>query len=211
MESSTVDQFAHSREDWMGKIDFNPENDLGDSSQFGADKIWVTSDTHFNHKNILVYEAANRPFADKKEMDAALIERWNERVGQNDVVLHLGDFAFANATYIGEVVKQLNGRIFLLLGNHDRVRKFDWTSLGFEKVFSDPFMLDGKFIFSHEPLVHIPDGKVNVFGHVHGSNYFQTETDNAFCACVERWNCTPIEYEFIKNLYKPTSPAIIEA
>lgn len=186
----------------MGKVEWNPENDLGDSSQFGANKIWVTSDTHFNHKNILVYEAANRPFADKQEMDAALIERWNSKVGQNDIVIHLGDFAFANASKISEIASQLNGKIYLLLGNHDRVRKFDWNSLGFTKVISEPFLLDGKFIFSHEPLVHVPDGKVNVFGHVHGSDHFKTVADNAFCVCVERHMCYPVAYEYIRGLYQ---------
>lgn len=200
MEGSTVDQFAHSREDWMGNMEWNPENDLGDSSGWGS-RIWVTSDTHFNHKNILVYEAANRPFANKHEMDNALIERWNERVGKDDIVLHLGDFAFAGANKIQEIVSRLNGKIYLLLGNHDRVRQFDWNSLGFARVFADPFMLDGRFIFSHEPLVEVPAGKVNVFGHVHGSSYFQTKTDNSFCACVERHDCGPVAYEYIKGLF----------
>jgi calcineurin-like phosphoesterase family protein len=202
----------------------SPEFNLGSSDQFIGNflekpgdlnhvvknKIWVTSDTHFGHKNILVYEAAARPFKDKEEMNEVLIQRWNEKVGPNDVVIHLGDFAFATPNKIRQITARLNGRKFLLLGNHDRVRKFDWGNLGFEQVFRHSFMLDDKFIFSHEPLDRIPDGKINVYGHVHGSSYFNTLDRNRICVCVERWNCAPIEYIFIQNLFRPTSPAIIE-
>lgn len=202
----------------------SPENNLGSSDQFIGNfmekpgdlehivknKIWVTSDTHFGHKNILVYEAAARPFANRDEMNEAMIERWNEKVGPNDVVFHLGDFAFSTPNRIRGITERLNGRKILLLGNHDRVRKFDWEHLGFDLVLKHPFIMDDKFIFSHEPLEEIPDGKINVYGHVHGSSYFNTLDRNRICVCVERWNCAPIEYEFIKSLFKQESPAIPE-
>lgn len=193
-----------------------PENDIGSSEQFIGNflaepgdlsnivknKIWVTSDTHFCHKNILVYETASRPFKDRDEMNEALIRRWNDRVGPYDVVFHLGDFSFGTKGRVRDIVARLNGKIFLLLGNHDRQHwDWDWLGLGFAKVFKHPFLMDGKFIFSHEPLGEIPEGKVNIYGHVHGSKYFNTKDDNRLCACVERWNCAPIEYDHIKGLF----------
>ena len=195
----------------------SPEFNLGSSDQFIGNfmekpgdlehivknKIWVTSDTHFGHKNILVYEAAARPFKDKEEMNEVLIQRWNEKVGPTDVVFHLGDFAFASPNRIRNITSRLNGHKFLLLGNHDRVRKFDWENLGFERIFKHPFLMDGKFVFSHEPLDVVPDGKINVYGHVHGSSFFNTQDINRICVCVERWNCAPIEYEHIKDLFTP--------
>lgn len=191
-----------------------PENDIGSSEQFIGNflaetgdlsnivknKIWVTSDTHFCHKNILVYEAASRPFKDRDEMNEALIRRWNDRVGRYDVVFHLGDFSFGTKSRVRDIVARLNGKIFLLLGNHDR-QHWDWIDMGFSRVFKHPFLMDGKFIFSHEPLGEIPEGKVNIYGHVHGSKYFNTKDDNGLCACVERWNCAPIEYDYIKGLF----------
>ena len=194
----------------------SPENNLGSSDQFIGlfmekpgdlehivkNKIWITSDTHFGHKNILVYEAAARPFKDRDEMNEELIRRWNEKVGPSDVVFHLGDFAFSTPNRIRGITERLNGRKILLLGNHDRVRKFDWEHLGFDLVLRHPFIMDDKFIFSHEPLEEIPDGKINVYGHVHGSSYFNTLDRNRICVCVERWDCAPIEYEFIKDLFK---------
>ena len=203
----------------------SPENDIGSSEQFlgnfldhnGGDvnvvknRIWITSDTHFCHKNILVYEAASRPFKDRDEMNEELIRRWNEKVADTDVVFHLGDFSFGSRNRVKDIASRLNGRKFLLLGNHDREHFWNWIDLGFAGVFKFPFKMDGRFIFSHEPLDEIPDGMVNIYGHVHGSAYFNTVDANRLCACVERWACAPIEYEFIKNLFKPTSPAIIEA
>lgn len=193
----------------------SPESDIGSSGQFIGNflastgeldnvvqnKIWVTSDTHFHHKNILKYEASNRPFKDRDEMNEELIKRWNEKVGIYDVVFHLGDFSFSSPNKIRQTVERLNGRKFLLLGNHDRVKGYDWNNLGFERVFNNPFIMDGKFIFSHEPLGFIPDGKVNVYGHVHGSSHFNTVDSNRICVCVERWNCAPVEYGFVKKLF----------
>ena len=180
---------------------FDPKNDIGMASELNSRKIWITSDTHFNHKNILVYESANRPFKDRTDMDEQLISRWNSVVGKDDVVFHLGDFAFAGEKKIRKYVERLNGRIYLLLGNHDRVRNFDWNSLGFARVLTEPFLFDGMYIMSHEPLDNIPDGKVNLFGHVHGSECFKTATNNSACLCVERWNCTPVDYDFVRSFF----------
>lgn len=172
-----------------------------DSSSLDCDKVFITSDTHFSHKNILVYEAEYRPFKDRVDMDEQLIARWNSVVGKDDVVFHLGDFAFASANKIRKYVERLNGRIYLLLGNHDRESNFDWNSLGFARVLTDPFLFDGKYIMSHEPLAEIPDGKVNLFGHVHGHESIKTKTENSACLCVERWNCTPVDYDVIQSWF----------
>ena len=193
----------------------SPENNIGSSEQFIGNflaeqgdlgnvvknKIWVTSDTHFHHRRILEYEASYRPFKDIDEMNEELICRWNKKVGPNDIVFHLGDFSFGNRKRIKDTTSRLNGRKFLLLGNHDREHFYDWIDLGFERVFRDPFLMDDKFIFSHEPLAEIPEGKVNVYGHVHGSSHFNTVDSNRICVCVERWNCEPLDYDFVRVLF----------
>ena len=53
--------------------------------------LWLTSDLHFGHENIIRY--CDRPFADVDAMNRALVDRWNEVVGDDDVVWVLGDFA----------------------------------------------------------------------------------------------------------------------
>lgn len=53
--------------------------------------IFFTSDTHFGHNNII--KLSNRPFSSVEEMNEGLIERWNDVVGAEDIVYHLGDFS----------------------------------------------------------------------------------------------------------------------
>ena len=71
--------------------------------------------THFGHENII--RLANRPFDNIDEMDLILIDNWNSVVGQNDVVYHLGDFAYKNRS--DNYKKKLNGNIHFIQGNHD--------------------------------------------------------------------------------------------
>jgi calcineurin-like phosphoesterase family protein len=80
--------------------------------------LWFTADTHFGHASIIEY--ANRPWATAEEMDEALVERWNSCVQPNEDVWHLGDFAVGlKVDQIEEVLRRLNGRIHMVLGNHD--------------------------------------------------------------------------------------------
>ena len=83
---------------------------------------FYTSDTHFGHQGMLVF--GGRKFKDTMGMDELLIKRWNEVVGSSDIVYHLGDFAFQldNTERVHGIFHRLNGRKFLIIGNHD-VRK----------------------------------------------------------------------------------------
>lgn len=61
--------------------------------------VFVTSDTHFSHKNACKFMnedglAKMRPWNDVEEMNEALIENWNKVVSKDDKVYHLGDVAF---------------------------------------------------------------------------------------------------------------------
>lgn len=93
----------------------------------------VISDTHFGHKNILSFEP---PRTTKMRIDGFedpdewLIELWNSQVKETDTVLFLGDFAFKN---IQNYTKILNGKIYMILGNHDR--KGEQPYKNFEGVF----------------------------------------------------------------------------
>ena len=51
--------------------------------------IWIISDTHFQHENILKFEPT-RPGSTIQEHDEALIDNWNSVVKPGDKVYHLG-------------------------------------------------------------------------------------------------------------------------
>lgn len=86
--------------------------------------IWLISDTHFGHRNIIGHTA--RPFVDIGEMDEVLRQNWNNTVANEDVVFCLGDVVWngippdpAAMQRTQRLVGQLNGRKFFIHGNHD--------------------------------------------------------------------------------------------
>lgn len=83
--------------------------------------IFFTSDTHFGHRNIIRF--CNRPFNSVEEMDETIISNWNAVVNKKDTVYHLGDFCtWKTKDYLSlfnHYRKRLNGKIFLIEGNHD--------------------------------------------------------------------------------------------
>jgi calcineurin-like phosphoesterase family protein len=92
---------------------------------------FVTSDTHFSHARIS--ELAGRPFSSVEEMDEVLLERWNGTVGAEDAILHLGDLALGCIEESLPLTGRLNGRKFLVPGNHDRVSTATQTKKAIER------------------------------------------------------------------------------
>lgn len=78
-------------------------------------QIFVTSDHHFGHSNIITY--CNRPFQSARDMDEAMVTEWNRWVCPDDVVYHLGDFTLNGITVAAQYFRQLNGLIYVL-GNY---------------------------------------------------------------------------------------------
>jgi len=164
-------------------------------------KIFIISDTHFGHSNIIRYE--DRPYNDIEEMNDSLIKNWNQVVKNNDIIFHLGDFAFANKEGLKELINALNGRKMLIMGNHDRqINRHPkyWRDIGFEEVFKYPIIYKEFFILSHEP-VYLNENMpyVNIHGHIHSTKYSYR---GYFNACVENINYTPIEFEAIKKIIR---------
>lgn len=57
---------------------------------FNPQRTFFTSDTHFNHANIIHF--CNRPFKDVEQMNETIIANWNNVISQDDTVFHLGDY-----------------------------------------------------------------------------------------------------------------------
>lgn len=99
-----------------------------------TERVWFTADTHIGHRNIIKY--CQRPFSDVEDMNKTLISNWNKVVGINDYVFHLGDFSVGGAAEWTSLLDSLNGRIFLVLGNHD----MNNVGQGFMRRFEDVAM-----------------------------------------------------------------------
>ena len=165
-----------------------------------AKHIWVTSDTHFNHANIIKY--CNRPFSSVEEMNETIIANWNKVVSQGDTVYHLGDFALGDKSLIPDILERLNGHINLIIGNHDNLNIM--ADLLYYNcvlnVFWEEVIKVGKktIILNHFPFGSLPDPTTNypiiqLHGHVHSTpdkpwNYF----DNQYDVGVDNNNFTPI-------------------
>lgn len=152
-------------------------------------KIFVISDTHFNHRNIIDY--CDRPYNSINEMNKDIIKKWNSVVKPNDIVLHIGDFGFGNRNELQSIINQLNGEKYLILGNHDyRLGKNFFEKIGFKKVYKEYVLAN--IVFSHYPK-EVKKGQINIYGHIHNSKPEEWYDDkNHFCACVEMINYTPI-------------------
>jgi len=160
-------------------------------------KTFFIADTHFGEESILRYE--NRPFESVIHMDEEIVRRWNNVVNQEDTVYILGDFG--SVGYEKEILSKLNGKKFLLKGNHDTKYNEEYRCFGFSEVYDCPIIIEGFWILSHDALyVNENMPYANLFGHVHNSPIFKDYSKQHFCVCVERTNYTPILFDEIKSI-----------
>lgn len=125
-------------------------------------KTFFTSDTHFGHVNILSY--CNRPYVDLNDMNTKMVQQWNAVVDPGDTVYHLGDFSMGQKQNVF-IRKQLNGRVVLVKGNHDR---------------SDTVMLEAGFDEVHKSLLIELEGLRLYLAHIPmhldpGTRYYPSE------------------------------------
>lgn len=172
--------------------------------------IFFTSDTHFGHANIIKY--CSRPWSNVDDMNDALISNWNSVVSKNDIVFHLGDFGFNNITELANVCDKLNGKIYLITGNHDRKILRNTIASKFECIMPELYInIDGQKIYlNHKPYLCF-DGSFGradhtwtwqLFGHVHSGPLNKTGLD------MQRLNVLfPTQYDVgvDNNEYKPIS------
>ena len=159
-------------------------------------KVFFIADTHFGDERIIKYE--NRPFENSKQMDNEIIKRWNDVVTNDDSVYLLGDFGADG--YEKEILSKLNGKIYLVKGNHDTKTNDEYRRFGFAEVYDIPIILDGFWILSHDALyVNSNMPYANLFGHVHNSPIIKDYSSQHYCVSVERTNYAPIDFEKIKR------------
>lgn len=166
--------------------------------------IFLISDTHWGHANILGFKDDKgvllRPeFSCVEEMDEAMVDNWNKVVGKNDKVYHLGDVAMGKRGLVN--LSRCNGTKVLVKGNHDKETLNEYV-----KYFKD---IRGSHQFDGLLLTHIPvhTGSLarwptNVHGHLH--SYSVRDSNDVhdpryFCVSVEQIGYTPISLENLKK------------
>lgn len=172
--------------------------------------IYFISDTYFNHINIIKY--CNRPFDNVKQMNEILIKNWNKFITTEDTIYHLGDFALGRKENITDIVNQLNGNKYIIIGNHDKWGVNTYGELGFNVLKNAPIKLDDYILLlSHIPVPdkQIPNGFINIHGHIHDKNLYEcTEKYEPKLYSAEKHiniSCDvtdfkPISLEELKNL-----------
>ena len=152
--------------------------------------VWIFSDPHFNHKNICrgttnwrtmdgeVPVEQTRDFATIEKMNEAIVNGINWNVGQDDILICLGDWSFGGF----ESIKEFRDRIVcqtihLVLGNHDthiERNKGDIQEIFTSVSHYETLIIDkNTFRLFHYPIQSwdgMNKGDIHLHGHVHLPN-----------------------------------------
>ena len=149
--------------------------------------VWITSDTHYSHKNICrgvtnwrtkdgkIPIESTRDFNTIEDMNSVIVDNINSKIGPDDTLIHLGDFSFGGFDKIGQFLDRLVCKnIHLVLGNHDHHIKNNRENIH-DRFLSIQNYLEvniggADFVLSHYPLCswnQLSKGAIQLHGHVH--------------------------------------------
>lgn len=181
--------------------------------------LWLTSDHHFGHDNIIKYH--NRPFADAEEMGQRMLEIWNDTVDDGDDVWVVGDIAMGRRSDTLRYMKMAKGAKTLIPGNHDLCweHRKNWDTYrylyldnGFARIVQAP--MDLEIAGTVAQVHHFPyrradklatfdrvapsdNGGWLIHGHVH-SLWLQRQ--KMINVSVEPWDFAPVSADQIGAL-----------
>ena len=140
---------------------------------------YYISDLHFYHESLLT-QMDKRGFSSCEEMHEYIVRKWNEKVRNKDEVVLLGDVSMARGKLTSDLLNQLNGRLYLIVGNHDNYlqdRRFDASRFEWIKPYAELKEDKKKIVLSHYPVFcyngqyrRDPEGRPKtymLYGHVH--------------------------------------------
>lgn len=138
---------------------------------------YFIADCHFGHDKVRKLDG--RSFSTVEEMDEVMIGRWNERIrSRKDEVVILGDLCMGKGEQANELLSRLNGRKYLITGNHDRLflrdKKFDTSLLEWIKPYAEIRDNNRKLVLCHYPIIcyngqYHGDTTYMLYGHVHAT------------------------------------------
>jgi calcineurin-like phosphoesterase family protein len=160
--------------------------------------LFFTSDHHFGHGG--ARGLFKRPFGSVAEMDAAMVASWNDVVGPNDEVWHLGDLAVRQpAARMCELLEALAGTKHLIVGNNDgpaTTALEGWASV---QHYAEINIEGTWLILCHYPLRtwnRMSRGALDLHGHSHGR---LAPLPRQVDVGVDLWNFRPITLAQIRT------------
>jgi calcineurin-like phosphoesterase family protein len=195
-------------------------------------KIFFISDTHYGHTNICRgvsnWRDANgeipidrtRDFQTLEDMNDAIVENINHKVGENDILFHLGDWSFGGFDNIKEFRDRIHCKnIHLILGNHDH--HIERNKNDIQKLFSSVnqylrlsislypgtkiYQGEHNFILMHYPIAswhNMNDGVIHLHGHVHLPPDKKLSAGKAMDIGIDGNNMEPYSIGEILNIMK---------
>lgn len=172
--------------------------------------IWFISDLHLSHANILRF--CSRPFDTIREHDEALVTNWNSVVSHTDSVYILGDIGMCSEGYVLSILNRLNGKLYLIKGNHDKVVKkekvaarFEWIKEYYELPIQGLPEINSKIVLCHYPFESWNKschGSYHLHGHVHSRFDERNKTKLRHDVGVDSNNYTPVSLRQIIDIMK---------
>ena len=158
--------------------------------------VFFTGDTHFGHAG--ARRLYRRPFDSVREMDEAMVARWNEAVGPGDEVWHLGDVAIGRtAAEMAALLDRLPGRKHLLAGNNDGPETTGLGAWASVRAYAELRVGGVSLVLCHYPFRTwngMGRGALNLHGHSHGRlKPLRRQADVG----VDAWDFRPVALEEI--------------
>lgn len=116
---------------------------------------YYIADLHFFH-GALNHKMDKRGFESAEAMNEYMLHQWNRRVGKNDEVVILGDLSWGKPKETNDLLEKLQGRLYLIEGNHDRFLKnkeFNAGRFVWIKPYEELRDNNRKVILCHYPIM----------------------------------------------------------
>jgi len=180
-------------------------------------KLFFTSDTHYNHTNIIavltkwIDPVTSRDFKSLDHMNATLVGNINEVVGQDDILIHLGDWSFGGFESIKDFRDKIVCKnIHLITGNHDHHIENNRDNI--QSIFSSVSKYQNlivnneyKFALMHFPIASWDDmakGAIHLHGHVHFEHNKRIGRGKMMDVGCDGNNLYPMEMKEVLNIMK---------
>lgn len=174
-------------------------------------RIFLTSDPHMGHDREFIWKP--RGYTSVSAMNITQVQKWNGIIEDDDDVYVLGDVMLGDASNI-EFIKQLKGRIHIVLGNHDTANR--------EKMYRElPNVVEvaevgirlkykkHHFVLTHYPMMtgnlekeSLKQMTLNLYGHTHQTSNFYNDMPFMYHVGVDSHDGYPVLLDdIIEEMY----------